>query len=199
MILDQHGADLEQPQDHDRGLTHDLQTLARRAMERRRALAFLVSSRTATRYIRGGDTTESYLRGVQVTDANGEVTFTTIYPVCYSGRRPHMHFEIFRGGLAAASTGSTATLIAQLAMPAATNTTNTAVFNSSGYSTSLSNYSQVSLSSDSVFGSNTSAQLAQMTPTVTGSVAAGYTATATIGIRIPARIPARCPLSAPQQ
>jgi protocatechuate 3,4-dioxygenase beta subunit len=44
-------------------------------------------------------TTESYLRGVQVTDSNGQVTFTTIYPACYSGRWPHIHFEVFLGGL----------------------------------------------------------------------------------------------------
>ena len=37
---------------------------------------------------------ENYLRGVQVTDANGLATFTTIFPGCYSGRWPHIHFEI---------------------------------------------------------------------------------------------------------
>lgn len=126
-----------------------------------------------------GVTTESYLRGVQVTDANGQVTFTTIYPACYSGRWPHIHFEIFRGGLTSASTGQTSSLISQLALPAAINTV---VYNSSGYSSSITSYANISLSSDNVFGDNTSAQLAQMTPTLTGSVSAGYSGSAIIGI-----------------
>src|SRR5262249_39055423 len=37
-----------------------------------------------------GVTGENYLCGVQVTDANGEVTFTSVYPGCYSGRWPHI-------------------------------------------------------------------------------------------------------------
>ncbi|WP_404479998.1 intradiol ring-cleavage dioxygenase [Novosphingobium sp. BL-52-GroH] len=127
-----------------------------------------------------GVTTESYLRGVQVTDAEGKVTFTTIYPACYSGRWPHIHFEVFTGGLTSASTGRTATLISQLAMPAATNT---AVFSGdTTYTASIANYNAISLSSDNVFGDNTSAQLAQMTPTLSGSVSAGYTGTVVIGI-----------------
>lgn len=127
-----------------------------------------------------GVTTESYLRGVQVTDAQGKVTFTTIYPACYSGRWPHIHFEVFTGGLTSASTGRTASLISQLAMPAATNT---AVFTAdAAYTASIANYNAISLSSDNVFGDNTSAQLAQMTPTLTGSVTAGYAGTALIGI-----------------
>ncbi|MDO8251972.1 MAG: intradiol ring-cleavage dioxygenase, partial [Rhodoferax sp.] len=50
-----------------------------------------------------GITAENYLRGVQVTDSNGEVTFTTIFPGCYSGRWPHIHFEVY-ASLAAATT-----------------------------------------------------------------------------------------------
>ena len=38
---------------------------------------------------------ENYLRGVQEVDADGNVTFTTIYPGCYSGRWPHIHFEVY--------------------------------------------------------------------------------------------------------
>lgn len=127
-----------------------------------------------------GITTESYLRGVQVTDSEGKVTFTTIYPACYSGRWPHIHFEIFTGGLTSASTGRIATLISQLAMPAATNT---AVFSGdSRYTASIANYNAISLSSDNVFGDNTSAQLAQQTPALSGSITAGYTGTVVVGI-----------------
>jgi hypothetical protein len=35
-----------------------------------------------------------------------------------------------------------------------------------------------------VFGDNSAAQIAQQTPAMTGSVSAGYTATATIGIAV---------------
>jgi protocatechuate 3,4-dioxygenase beta subunit len=37
---------------------------------------------------------KKFLRGYQVTDANGAVRFTTIYPGWYSGRTIHIHFRI---------------------------------------------------------------------------------------------------------
>ena len=126
-----------------------------------------------------GATAESYLRGVQVTDANGQVTFTTIFPACYSGRWPHMHFEVF-SSLSNALGGKYAVLTSQLAMPAATCTTIFA--DTSVYPTSKTNFAQVTLASDNVFGDNSSAQLAVQTPTITGSASAGLVGTATIGI-----------------
>lgn len=35
-----------------------------------------------------------WLRGYQVTDANGLATFTTVYPGWYSGRAVHIHFKV---------------------------------------------------------------------------------------------------------
>jgi len=35
-----------------------------------------------------------YLRGYQVTDSNGKVTFSTIYPGWYQGRAVHIHFKV---------------------------------------------------------------------------------------------------------
>lgn len=122
---------------------------------------------------------ESYLRGVQVTDANGQVTFTTIFPACYSGRWPHMHFEVF-SSLSNALGGRYAVLISQLAMPSSWCTT---VFaDTATYPSSAANLRAVTLANDNVFGDNTSAQLTQQTPAITGSASAGLTATAVIGI-----------------
>ena len=40
-------------------------------------------------------TQENYLRGVQIADDAGLVRFTSIFPACYSGRWPHIHFEVY--------------------------------------------------------------------------------------------------------
>ena len=122
---------------------------------------------------------ENYLRGVQVTDANGQVTFTTIFPACYSGRYPHIHFEIYPS-LAAATSYASSVLISQMALPSAICT---AVYNNAtGYTQSITNFAAVSISSDNVFGDNTAAQIAQQTPALAGSVSAGYTGTILIGV-----------------
>jgi protocatechuate 3,4-dioxygenase beta subunit len=39
----------------------------------------------------------NYLRGTQITDAEGWVRFKTVYPSWYGGRTPHMHFKVFVG------------------------------------------------------------------------------------------------------
>jgi protocatechuate 3,4-dioxygenase beta subunit len=41
------------------------------------------------------NSTARWFRGIQMTDANGEVTFTTIFPGWYSGRVTHIHFQVF--------------------------------------------------------------------------------------------------------
>ena len=136
-------------------------------------------NRTGAYSLYSGAATESYLRGVQVTDANGQVTFTTIFPACYDGRWPHMHFEVF-SSLSNALSGRYSVLTSQLAMPAATCTSIYA--DTTLYPSNATNFARVSLTSDNVFGDNASAQLAQQTPAITGSAATGLTATALIGI-----------------
>ncbi len=122
---------------------------------------------------------ESYLRGVQVTDANGQVTFTSIFPACYSGRWPHIHMEIF-SSLASATSGRNAVLISQLALPSAACS---AVYSgASGYTSSQRNFASISIASDNVFGDNSSAQIAAMTPALSGSVSGGYSGSATVGL-----------------
>jgi protocatechuate 3,4-dioxygenase beta subunit len=122
---------------------------------------------------------ENYLRGIQVTNANGQVTFTTIFPGCYAGRYPHIHFEVY-SSIGMATLGSNARLISQLALPRDACTTVYA--GASGYATSANNLNGVSISSDNVFADNAAAQMAQMTAAVSGSVAAGYTGTITVGV-----------------
>ena len=121
---------------------------------------------------------ESYLRGLQVTDANGRVTFTTIFPGCYAGRYPHIHFEVFTSSTNATS-GRFARLISQFALPSAACTT---VYASTGYTASQSNFRSTSIASDNVFGDNSSAQIAVMTMAMSGDTTSGYTATATVGV-----------------
>ena len=118
---------------------------------------------------------ENYLRGVQETDANGVVRFTTIYPACYSGRWPHIHFEVY-DNLAGAVADGPILKTSQLALPAETND---AVYATAGYEQSVRNVSELSLQSDMVFGDDGGIfQLA----TMSGSVAEGYTAALTVGV-----------------
>lgn len=122
---------------------------------------------------------ENYLRGVQATDANGQLTFTTIFPGCYSGRYPHIHFEVFRT-LADATGRASSILVSQMAMPA--DICSTIYANASGYSGSRSNFAATSVNSDNVFGDNTAAQITAQTPTLTGSVANGYSGSIIVGV-----------------
>jgi protocatechuate 3,4-dioxygenase beta subunit len=42
-----------------------------------------------------GNEDKTFLRGVQGTDDAGTVEYTSIFPGCYSGRWPHIHFEVY--------------------------------------------------------------------------------------------------------
>jgi protocatechuate 3,4-dioxygenase beta subunit len=53
---------------------------------------------------------QQFLRGYQVTDANGVARFTTIYPGWYPGRTVHIHFTIRSGGEAGAREAFTSQL-----------------------------------------------------------------------------------------
>ncbi len=114
------------------------------------------------------------------TDANGQVTFTSIFPGCYDGRFPHIHFEVYPS-LAKATSYANRVLTSQFAMPTAACNT---VYATSGYSSSKTNFAKITTSSDNVFGDNTSAQVAAMTPTMTGDTTNGFTGTVTVGIAI---------------
>ena len=121
-----------------------------------------------------GVTNENYLRGVQVADANGVVTFKSIFPAAYSGRWPHIHFEVYPSAdKATASSNKIAT--GQLALPeAACNL----VFATKGYEASINNMKQTTLKNDNVFSDGYDLQLG----TVTGDVTSGMTVTLVVGV-----------------
>nr|WP_315186371.1 intradiol ring-cleavage dioxygenase [uncultured Albidiferax sp.] len=121
--------------------------------------------------------TENYLRGVQVTDSNGSVTFTTAFPGCYSGRMPHIHFEVYASLAAAVSNTPVGDQVrtSQIALPT---DVCSAVYATSGYATSVANLAATSFARDNVFSDGTGTQMA----TVTGSTSAGYAASLVVGI-----------------
>ncbi|MBB6051156.1 Ig-like domain-containing protein [Armatimonas rosea] len=113
---------------------------------------------------------ETYCRGIQQTDSNGKVTFQTIYPGWYAGRITHVHFQVYLTSLS-----STVTATSQFAFPQDVTQT---VYASSLYAAHGQNTSVTSFSADNVFSDGTTYQMA----TLTGSVAAGYTAKLVIGV-----------------
>jgi len=117
---------------------------------------------------------ENYLRGVQAADANGVVTFTSIFPGAYSGRWPHIHFEVYPS-LAQATSSANKRATSQLALP---EDVSNAVYATTGYEQSMRNMVQTPLSRDNVFADGVDLQMAQCT----GSVSAGYTATLLLGV-----------------
>lgn len=125
---------------------------------------------------------ENYLRGVQVTDAAGQVTFSTNFPAAYDGRYPHIHFEIYRSANTATQ-GSNSLLTSQMCMP---RDACVAVYNanSSLYAGSSANLARVTLASDNVFGDNTAAQIAAQTPVLSGDAINGYNGTIVVGLAI---------------
>ncbi|HYD05656.1 MAG TPA: intradiol ring-cleavage dioxygenase [Reyranella sp.] len=124
---------------------------------------------------------ENYLRGVQVAGDDGYVTFTTIFPGCYDGRWPHIHFEVYPS-LDVATDHRNAVLISQFALP---EDACKAVYDATpGYEASVSNLTRISIDSDNVFRDNSDDEMTMMTPTLTGNVTDGYVAEVTVGIAV---------------
>lgn len=119
-------------------------------------------------------TNQNYLRGLAATDENGQVSFTTIFPACYSGRWPHIHFEVYPN-VTVATDSSKKVKTSQLALPEATCDE---VYATSGYEASVQNLASTSLQTDNVFGDGSSLQVA----TLTGDPASGYVATLQVGV-----------------
>lgn len=123
---------------------------------------------------------ENYLRGVQIAGDDGMVSFTTIFPGCYPGRWPHIHFEVYADA-ASATSHDKALLTSQFALP---QDICEAVYATDGYAQSPRNLAQLTLGSDNVFSRADADQLDMMTPKVTGSVEAGFVATSTVAVAL---------------
>ena len=115
----------------------------------------------------GTQTAQTYLRGIQTTNSNGEVTFTTIYPGWYQGRATHIHLEVTINGVSRKVT--------QIAFPESVNNT---VYRSGVYASRGSN--PTSNLSDGIFADSLSAEL--VTPS--GDAVNGYSASCQVGVSL---------------
>lgn len=120
----------------------------------------------------GNHAGESYLRGIQLSDSNGQVTFTTIYPGWYPGRITHIHLQVYLNDNLAV----TATATTQIAFPPEVTA---AVYSSALYAHGQ-NTSVAGFSSDNVFSDGTTYQMAA----ITGDVTNGYNVALTVGIAV---------------
>jgi protocatechuate 3,4-dioxygenase beta subunit len=115
----------------------------------------------------GTQTAQTYLRGIQTSNSNGEVTFTTIYPGWYQGRATHIHVEVTIGGVSKKAT--------QIAFPESVNNT---VYATGVYASRGAN--PMSNASDGIFADSLSSEL--VTPA--GTPAAGYAASFQVGLSV---------------
>lgn len=104
-------------------------------------------------------TAAHFLRGRQVTNSEGQVGFTTIFPGWYSGRAPHIHVHIY-------DSKGTSLLVTQIAFP--TTSCDTV------YTTATEYYTRgtqdTANTQDNIFADSLTEEMS----TVTGSVAEGY-------------------------
>ncbi len=117
---------------------------------------------------------ENYLRGLQVADADGKVTFQSIFPGAYAGRWPHIHFEVYPSHRAAVA-ASDKLRTSQIALP---EKASRAAYATGGYPQSRANLTQTSLETDTVFSDGYSLQMAK----VTGSADDGMTIALNIAV-----------------
>lgn len=116
-------------------------------------------------------TSVHFLRGRQTTNANGQVSFTSIFPGWYSGRATHIHVHIYNAS-------GTSLLVTQIAFPEGSGSAVALVNASSanGYTKGLSGYTYNA--SDNVFSDSDANEMSA----VTGSVADGFVLTHTINV-----------------
>lgn len=113
---------------------------------------------------------ETFFRGIQLTDSNGQVNFTTIYPGWYSGRVTHIHFQVFLSSLLSATS--------QMAFP---DSLNTEVYNTSPYDAHGQN--PTTNANDNVFSDTGNTQYEMLDISADGN--GGYNASLVVGISAP--------------
>lgn len=119
------------------------------------------------------------LRGAAVTDAEGIARMISVFPGCYRGRWPHVHFEVFASADKAAS-GADSLLVSQFAFSKADCD---AVYAAHpAYAASPANFATLTLARDGIFANNTAEQLAAQTLAIEGDVAKELTARAVVGL-----------------
>lgn len=108
-------------------------------------------------------TKENFLRGRQTADANGVVSFISIFPGHYRGRAPHVHLEVFNAN-------ASSLLVTQIAFPSKICDT---VYATSDYQGG--NY--ISNERDGIFRDSLDKN---MIDSITGNIKDGYTLSKTV-------------------
>ena len=132
--------------------------------------------RAATRCTRRAWRTRTTCAACSRPTPSGTATFTTVFPGCYPGRWPHIHFEVYRSTAEATSAGQIVRT-SQIALPQAA--CEAVYADAATYPGSADNLSGTSLHPRHVFGDDGGIhQLA----TVTGDATSGYVANLTVGV-----------------
>jgi protocatechuate 3,4-dioxygenase beta subunit len=118
----------------------------------------------------GSHSGKTFCRGIQVSDNNGQVSFTTLYPGWYAGRITHIHMAIYLN-----NNLSSTPKISQFAFA---QSVTSAVYGTSPYSSHGQNTSVTSFAADNIFNDGTAYQIA----TVSGSVNTSLAATLNVGM-----------------
>lgn len=117
---------------------------------------------------------ETFMRGIQITDANGIAEFKTIYPGWYDGRITHIHFQVFLNSLLSATS--------QMAFP---QEITQQVYATDLYKTRGQNTTVSSNETDGVFASPAGSLQYEMLNIISNTQTGGYTGLMVIGIRGP--------------
>lgn len=108
-------------------------------------------------------TSNHFLRGRQVADANGKVAFTSIFPGWYQGRATHIHVHIY-------DSSGNSLLVTQIAFPEGSNSAVVQVNAASqyGYAKGMSGYTYNA--NDNVFSDGVSTEMSN----ISGSISTGF-------------------------
>ena len=141
----------------------------------RRSTSGTATGTATTRCTRRRQPTRTTCAACRRPTTTGLVTFTSIFPACYPGRWPHIHFEVYPS-LELATDEQNKIATSQIALPQDACET---VYATAGYEQSVRTLGQVSLASDMVFSDDGGVH---QLGTVTGSVADGYTVALTVAV-----------------